>query len=184
MLTSAKNYFTLFAIASILVLSSTLAVDAQSDTGVKDEKKKKEEAKKDEKKKKEEAKKDEKKKKEEAKKDEKKKKEEAKKDEKSAQAAQNNIGVAKGSSVPGCETNNKCYLPYESKIRVGGKVTWTNKDTAVHTVTSGADATADGTFDSGLFGPEKKFTYTFDKAGTYNYFCMVHPWMKGVVIVS
>ncbi|HII36540.1 MAG TPA: PEFG-CTERM sorting domain-containing protein, partial [Nitrosopumilaceae archaeon] len=64
-------------------------------------------------------------------------------------------------------------------------VTWTNDDTAAHTVTSGNPTDGpDGTFDSSLFGPGKTFSQPFKEAGTFPYFCMVHPWMKGVVTVQ
>ena len=98
------------------------------------------------------------------------------------------VSIAVGSSTPGCEETNSCYDPYEAIIDVGGEVTWKNTDTAAHTATSG-DLTNDpdnvGTeFDSSLFGPGKTFSYTFEEAGIYPYFCMVHPWMKGVVTVQ
>ncbi len=98
------------------------------------------------------------------------------------------VSIAVGSSTPGCEETNSCYDPYEAIIDVGGEVTWKNTDTAAHTATSG-DLTNDpdnvGTeFDSSLFGPGKTFSQTFEEAGTFPYFCMVHPWMIGVVTVQ
>jgi len=98
------------------------------------------------------------------------------------------VSIAAGSSTPGCEETNSCFDPAEAIIDVGGEVTWKNTDTAAHTATSG-DLTSDpdnvGTeFDSSLFGPGKTFSHTFDEAGTFPYFCMVHPWMKGVVTVQ
>lgn len=94
------------------------------------------------------------------------------------------VTIAKGASTPGCDAKKTCYTPFETKVKKGTKVTWTNGDTAAHTVTSGKKATSDGTFDSSLFGPGKTFSYTFSKAGSYDYFCMVHPWMTGKVTVS
>ena len=69
---------------------------------------------------------------------------------------------------------------------VGGMVTWTNDDTAVHTVTSGNAETgeADGTFDSKIMGPKKTFSYVFEEVGDYDYFCQLHPFMTGRVTVS
>ncbi|HXV38160.1 MAG TPA: plastocyanin/azurin family copper-binding protein [Nitrosopumilaceae archaeon] len=98
------------------------------------------------------------------------------------------VSIAAGSSTPGCEETNSCFDPAEAIIDVGGEVTWKNTDTAAHTATSG-DLTNDpdnvGTeFDSSLFGPGKTFSHTFEEAGTYPYFCMVHPWMTGVVTVQ
>ena len=95
------------------------------------------------------------------------------------------VSIAAGSSTPGCEETNSCFDPAEAIIDVGGEVIWRNTDTAAHTATSGdlaSDPDNVGTeFDSSLFGPGKTFSHTFDEAGTFPYFCMVHPWMKGVV---
>jgi len=93
--------------------------------------------------------------------------------------------VPVGSSVPGCEETNECWLPPEISVGVGETVMWSNIDTAAHTVTSGSAADGpDGNFDSSLFMAGTEFSHTFDTAGTYPYFCMVHPWMAGFVIVG
>ena len=93
---------------------------------------------------------------------------------------------ALGSSTPGCENTNSCFDPNPVTIAMGGTVTWENTDMAAHTVTSGTAVQGpDGVFDSSLMmanGPS--FSHTFDDAGTYDYFCMVHPWMAGTVIVE
>jgi plastocyanin len=94
------------------------------------------------------------------------------------------VSLPQGSSTPGCENTNECYLPYSLKIQVGDTVSWSNDDTAAHTVTSGTPDGMDGVFDSGLFMSGNTFDFTFDNAGTYPYFCMVHPWMLGEVIVN
>ncbi len=94
------------------------------------------------------------------------------------------VNVAEGSGVPGCDETNECFIPYEVSIAVGGEVIWSNVDSAAHTVTSGTPPDADGTFDSSLFMTGTTFEHTFDEAGTYEYFCMVHPWMKGIIQVS
>ena len=92
-----------------------------------------------------------------------------------------------GSSVPGCEeTDEGCFIPSTVTIDVGGEVTWLNDDGAAHTVTSGVltDGGPDGVFDSGLFMPATSFSHKFEEAGEYPYFCLVHPWMNGLVIVQ
>ena len=95
-----------------------------------------------------------------------------------------------GSSTPGCEDTNACFIPNPVTIDIGDTVTWENVDNAAHTVTSGSPADGpDGVFDSSLImapmqGVVKTFSHTFDDAGTYDYFCMVHPWMAGSVIVA
>ncbi len=97
------------------------------------------------------------------------------------------VSLPVGSSVPGCEETNECYIPYEVTIDVGGEITWTNDDTAAHTVTSGTPADGpDGLFDSSLFMAGSSFSVKFDdfEPGEYQYFCMVHPWMEGIVVVQ
>jgi len=95
------------------------------------------------------------------------------------------ISVPSGSSVPGCDETNECFIPAEVTVSVGDTVTWSNDDSAAHTVTSGTPSDgSDGIFDSSLFMAGTTFSYTFDKAGEYNYFCMVHPWMTGTVQVN
>ena len=95
------------------------------------------------------------------------------------------VSVPAGSAVPGCEETLECYLPYEVTVNVGQTVTWNNDDSAAHTVTSGSvDAGLTGIFDSGLFMSGSTFEFTFDEPGKYDYFCMVHPWMTGIVNVN
>ena len=71
------------------------------------------------------------------------------------------------------------------EVRALDYVRWENADTAAHTVTSGTPEDGpDGIFDSSLFAPGKDFQYQFTIGGNYEYFCLVHPWMTGVVIVT
>jgi len=95
------------------------------------------------------------------------------------------VSAPQGTSVPGCEVVNECFVPYEVTIDVGGEVTWSNDDTAAHTVTAGsATGGPSGIFDSSLFMAGSTFSYKFEAEGEFAYFCMVHPWMAGVVIVQ
>ena len=95
------------------------------------------------------------------------------------------VSVPEGTGVPGCEENNECWMPNDINIAVGETVTWSNDDTAAHTVTSGSPADGPtGDFDSSLFMAGTTFEHTFDTEGTFDYFCMVHPWMQGSVIVG
>ena len=90
---------------------------------------------------------------------------------------------AAGSSTPGCEPD--CFIPSTVVITVGGTVTWDNTDNAAHTSSSGTAADGpDGVFDSSLIMAGGSYSHTFDTAGTFDYFCMVHPWMQGTVIVE
>ena len=95
------------------------------------------------------------------------------------------VDMAVGSSVVGCETTNECYIPHMVTIDVGGEVMWNNIDAMAHTVTAGTPTEGlSEHFDSGLMAPGAMFSHTFDAAGTFDYFCMVHPWMVGAVMVS
>ena len=95
------------------------------------------------------------------------------------------VSIPSGTSVPGCEETNACYLPATVSINAGDTVSWSNDDTAAHTVTSGSAADGpSGVFDSSLLIAGGTFEHTFDSSGTEDYYCMVHPWMTGSVQVS
>jgi len=95
------------------------------------------------------------------------------------------VSTPQGTSVPGCEETNECFLPFMVTVDVGGEVTWSNDDTAAHTVTAGSAADGpSGVFDSSLFMAGTSFSHTFESAGEFPYFCMVHPWMEGIVTVG
>ncbi|MCV0410522.1 plastocyanin/azurin family copper-binding protein [Nitrosopumilus sp.] len=95
------------------------------------------------------------------------------------------ISIPDGSSVPGCEETYECYIPYHVTVSAGDEITWSNDDSAAHTVTSGTPSDGpDGNFDSSLFMAGNTFSVTLDEAGEYPYFCMVHPWMVGIVTVN
>ena len=95
------------------------------------------------------------------------------------------VSLPAGSSAPGCEETDACYIPSSVNVSAGEMVTWSNDDTAAHTVTSGtAVGGADGVFESGLFAAGTTFSHTFEEEGTFDYFCMVHPWMVGSVVVG
>lgn len=95
------------------------------------------------------------------------------------------VSLPSGTSVPGCEETNECYIPKTVSINAGDTVSWSNDDTAAHTVTSGSAADGpSGVFDSSLLIAGGTFEHTFDSSGTEDYYCMVHPWMTGSVQVS
>ena len=95
------------------------------------------------------------------------------------------VSIPQGTSVPGCEKTNECFIPHEVTIDVGGEVTWSNEDSAAHTVTAGSAADGpSGVFDSSLFMAGTTFSHKFEAEGEFPYFCMVHPWMSGLVTVQ
>lgn len=87
------------------------------------------------------------------------------------------------SSRPGCE-NTDCYLPTNLVVDQGDTITWINEDRGFHTVTSGHYDVPDGIFDSGQLEPSAKFSHTFSNLGEIHYYCRLHPWMEGTIIVS
>ena len=87
------------------------------------------------------------------------------------------------------------YDPPQMFATVGDTITWYNDDKEGHTVTSGEGSgrfgwmsdnfgTADGYFDSDRFMPGESWSYKFEESGTFSYYCTIHPWMEGVVIVE
>jgi len=75
--------------------------------------------------------------------------------------------------------DNFSFGPAALTVPVGTMVTWTNRDDIPHTVVS-----TEGVFKSKVLDTDEKFSFTFSKAGTYPYFCSIHPKMTGKVIVQ
>ena len=74
--------------------------------------------------------------------------------------------------------DNFVFGPQTLAVPVGATVTWTNKDDIPHTAVS-----TEGVFKSKVMDTDEKFSYTFTKAGTYPYYCSVHPKMTGKIVV-
>ncbi len=77
------------------------------------------------------------------------------------------------------EISNYAFTPPTIRIKTGTKVTWTNRDTVKHNAI--AD---DGSFRTELIGKDESVSVTFDKAGTFPYYCGPHPSMRATVIVE
>ncbi|MGB7599729.1 MAG: cupredoxin family copper-binding protein [Candidatus Sulfotelmatobacter sp.] len=75
--------------------------------------------------------------------------------------------------------DNFSFGPQMITVPVGATVTWTNRDDIPHTSVS-----TDGVFKSKVMDTDEKFSYTFTKAGTYSYYCTIHPKMTGQVVVK
>ena len=86
------------------------------------------------------------------------------------------------------------YDPPFLSIEAGDTVTWSNDDREGHTVTSGQSSgrfgwmsddygTPDGLFESGRFLPNESWSFTFSEKGSFPYFCTIHPWMEGAILV-
>lgn len=109
------------------------------------------------------------------------------------------VTIPKGSANPEVDitkfTLKQWYKPAVITINVNDTVKWINDDTEPHTVTSGlggglasaatnSKGKPNGFFDSGLFKPSDSWSFKFNKSGTFNYFCTIHPWMEGIVNVK
>lgn len=83
--------------------------------------------------------------------------------------------ATKGETV---EMREYAFWPRTIKVKKGGQITWTNKDSVAHTVTGEG-------FTSGTIEVGKTYNHTFDKAGTIDYKCSIHPTiMQGQIIVE
>lgn len=78
------------------------------------------------------------------------------------------------------EIEGLVYEPSLVEVPVGATAQWVNEDRAEHTVTSEAEG---GPLRSEAFGEGGAFAHTFERPGEFRYFCEVHPFMKGIVVV-
>jgi plastocyanin len=91
------------------------------------------------------------------------------------------VNAQERSSAVEVKIDNFSFGPTTVTVPVGTTVTWTNRDDIPHTVVSTDDPKA---FKSKVLDTDEKFSFTFTKAGTYPYFCSVHPKMTAKVIVQ
>jgi len=96
------------------------------------------------------------------------------------------LAGSKGLNVCGGETGVECFVPGTVTVEVGGKVIFSNTDSANHTFTSGtiSDEIVGTVFDSGLiYAGEEEYWFP-DTVGEFPYICLLHPWMVGVIVVT
>lgn len=94
------------------------------------------------------------------------------------------VVIVEGNIDPKC-IESACYDPNPISINTGDTVIWVNEDIPAHTIVSGTPLSGqDGLFDSGLILPDKTFERTFTAEGTYPYYCILHPWATGTVLVT
>ena len=95
------------------------------------------------------------------------------------------VNIAANSYNLGCEQDNSCFSPYIIKIETGDVVIWENLDSAIHIVKSLEESIEPFNFiESGLIKSGNSFTKDFINQGVFPYFCPLHPWMDGFVIVG
>ena len=98
------------------------------------------------------------------------------------------VSIVEGASTMA----DKAFDPNPVNVKAGDTITWTNKDSQIHTVVSGtgpSDPDLGKAFDSSpglktLLSPNQTFSHKFDTAGEFPYFCQLHPTMVGKVVVS
>ena len=99
-----------------------------------------------------------------------------------------NNGGNNGGSNPGPDEiwmQNTAFNPSSITVDAGTTITWTNKDNMTHTVTSGTPGNPSGVFNSGNMGMNATFSFTFNTAGTYSYYCIPHQaTMHGTVVAQ
>ena len=99
-----------------------------------------------------------------------------------ASAAEDGNAAQVAAIAPGAVTiDNFAFAPAALTVAPGTKITWTNKDEEPHTVVS-----VDGgkSFKSPALDTDDKFSFTFDRPGTYKYFCSIHAHMVGTIVVK
>jgi plastocyanin len=91
--------------------------------------------------------------------------------------------AAAGGATAAIEMQNFAFTKPSLDVTKGTTVTWTNKDGTTHTVSSGTPPTKDGKFDAQVPNGST-FSFTFNDAGTFKYFCAIHNSMTGTISVK
>jgi plastocyanin len=95
------------------------------------------------------------------------------------------VSISLNAGTPECSDSKTCFIPKKVVMKPGGEVIWTNNDVLAHTVTAGnPEDGPNGLFDSGLIMPNKSYSMKLDLPFEYEYFCLVHPWEQGTIIVK
>jgi plastocyanin len=92
-------------------------------------------------------------------------------------------GQAATDATP-AEIRQFAFTPSPLMISAGTAVNWINRDAIEHSITSGSPDAPGGVFDSGFINQEQAFSFRFDEAGEYPYFCQRHPFMQATLTVS
>ena len=88
-------------------------------------------------------------------------------------------GTSAASPAADVKIDNFSFTPATLTVKAGTQITWTNGDDIPHTVVSDEQA-----FKSKVLDTDEKFSFTPSKAGTYSYFCSIHPKMRGKLVVE
>ena len=97
--------------------------------------------------------------------------------------AQHLIEIEEGTWKQGCEKNNECFLPYVETIKIGDVVLFVNEDEYEHNIRVRGESEYLH-FPADVINPDEYFVYKFAYSGEFDYYCTLHPWMDGKVIVE
>ena len=90
-----------------------------------------------------------------------------------------------GSQTPDLQIEIAGFSLLDITIPTGATIEWNNQHFAPHTITSGSPGASDGVFDSGTLQEDDRFSVTLDSAGSFAYYCMIHPdSMRATIEVS
>ena len=95
------------------------------------------------------------------------------------------VNLSEGSSTPECMDDSSCFVPNIMTINLGDTVTFHNIDSSQHTVAHGTTDKGPGNmFASGIMNPGDEFSHEFELVGEHDYFCVIHPWATGKIVVK
>ena len=95
------------------------------------------------------------------------------------------VNIQPNTDTTDCGDDNSCYSPHTITIKQFEWVKWKNLDITTHTITAGyPHDPKDNVYDSGPMASGSTFEYQFHQKGKYPYFCQIHPWAQGFVIVT
>lgn len=95
---------------------------------------------------------------------------------------QSNNSGTQNQAAGSVSIRNMMFTPSQITVAKGSKVTWTNNDSVTHTVVD--DLSNVGGPNSGDIAPGATYSFTFNKAGSYQYHCSIHPSMRGTIVVK
>jgi plastocyanin len=93
-----------------------------------------------------------------------------------------NSNTNQASTTGSIDIKNMTFTPSQITVAKGGTVTWTNNDNTTHTVID--DLSNVGGPSSGDIAPGSSYSFTFNKTGSFQYHCSIHPSMRGTIVVK
>lgn len=86
---------------------------------------------------------------------------------------------------PACRSAKSCFLPSNIVIQQGQDVIWYNDDSSTHSIiTQSQQFGSSAIISSGNIFPGESYSHRFDASEYVNYYCVLHPWMQGLIVVE